>query len=138
MTSISLMPSLRAPPGEKGSGERSRISWAYSQKVVMTNEIKRSVFITLHFPYNGKVFKIYLSIRTLFEQVWRKTLLGNTVAKVCASPRNSTWFTRLFLLVRGWDLGTRLVKYLHKDDSITRLRTADNQDWPNQVGTLLT
>ena len=27
---------------------------------------------------------------------------------MCASPRNSTWFTRLFLLVRGWGLGTRL------------------------------
>ena len=25
-----------------------------------------------------------------------------------ASPRNSTWFTRPFLLVRGWGLGTRL------------------------------
>ena len=33
-------------------------------------------------------------------------VLGYTVAK--ASPRNLTWFTRLFLLVRGWGLGTRL------------------------------
>ena len=32
----------------------------------------------------------------------------DTVTKVCASPRNSTWFTRPFLLVRGWGLGTRL------------------------------
>ena len=31
-----------------------------------------------------------------------------TAAKVPASPRNLTWFTRLFLLVRGWGLGTRL------------------------------
>ena len=38
-------------------------------------------------------------------------LLGDTVAKVCASPRNSTWFIRLFLLVRGWGLGTRLDLY---------------------------
>ena len=39
------------------------------------------------------------SICTIFEQVWRKkfwTLLGDTVAKVCATPRNSTWFTRPF------------------------------------------
>ena len=36
------------------------------------------------------------------------TLLGYTVAKAC--PRNSTWFTRSFLLVRGWGLGTRPVK----------------------------
>ena len=28
----SLVTSLRAPPGEKRSGERSRISWAYSPK----------------------------------------------------------------------------------------------------------
>ena len=35
-------------------------------------------------------------------------LLGYTVAKAPASPRNSTWFTRPFLLVRGWGLGTRL------------------------------
>jgi len=35
-------------------------------------------------------------------------LLGYNVAKASASPRNSTWFTRPFLLVRGWGLGTRL------------------------------
>ena len=28
---------------------------------------------------------------------------------MCASPRNSTWFTRPFLLMRGWGLGTRLI-----------------------------
>ena len=37
-------------------------------------------------------------------------LLGYTVAKVPASPRNSTWFTRPFLLVRGWGMGTILSK----------------------------
>ena len=38
------------------------------------------------------------------------TLLGYTVAKVCTSPRNLTWFTRPFLLMalRGRGLGTRL------------------------------
>jgi len=35
-------------------------------------------------------------------------LLGYTITKAPSSPRNSTWFTRLFLLVRGWGLGTRL------------------------------
>ena len=34
---INLVPSLRAPPSEKRSGERSQISWAYSPKVVKTN-----------------------------------------------------------------------------------------------------
>ena len=38
-------------------------------------------------------------------------LLGDNVAKVPASPRNSTWFTRSFLLVKGWGLGTRLLPY---------------------------
>ena len=35
-------------------------------------------------------------------------LLGYTVAKAPTSPRNATWFTRPFLLVKGWGLGTRL------------------------------
>ena len=42
----SLVPRPRPPPGEKRSGEQSRIPWAYSPKVVMTNEIARSVIIT--------------------------------------------------------------------------------------------
>ena len=28
--------------------------------------------------------------------------------KACTSPRNLTWFTKPFLLMRGWGLGTRL------------------------------
>ena len=61
-----------------------------------------------------KFVHIYSSIRTFFERVGRKmflSLLGYNVAKACASPRNSTWFTRPFLLVRGWGLGTRLGMY---------------------------
>ena len=42
----SLMPRPCAPPGEKRSGERSQIPWAYYPKRVMTNEISRSVIIT--------------------------------------------------------------------------------------------
>ena len=42
----SLVTSPRAPPGEKRSGERSRISWAYSPKRWKTNEIARSLIIT--------------------------------------------------------------------------------------------
>ena len=44
----SLVPRPRAPPGEKRSGERSQIPWAYYPKRVMTNDIARSVIITLH------------------------------------------------------------------------------------------
>ena len=40
------MPSLRAPPSEKQSGERSRISWACSPKLVKTNQIARSLINT--------------------------------------------------------------------------------------------
>ena len=36
------------------------------------------------------------------------SLLSYIVTKACASPRYSTWFTRPFLLGRGWGLGTRL------------------------------
>ena len=46
LMSHSLVPRPRAPPGEKWSGERSRISWAYYPKRVMTNEIARLVIIT--------------------------------------------------------------------------------------------
>ena len=42
----SLMPCPRAPPDEKRSGERSRISWTDCPKRVMTNETARSVIIT--------------------------------------------------------------------------------------------
>ena len=38
---FSLVPSPCASPGEKQFGERSQISWAYSPKVVRTNEIVR-------------------------------------------------------------------------------------------------
>ena len=41
----SLVPRPRASPGEKRSGERSRISWDYYPNRVMTNEIARSVII---------------------------------------------------------------------------------------------
>ena len=40
-------------------------------------------------------------------------LLGDTVTEVCASPRNLTWFTRSFLLVRGRGLEMRLQATMH-------------------------
>ena len=43
----SLVPSPRVPPSKKRSGEQSwALSWTYSQKVVKTNEIGRSLIIT--------------------------------------------------------------------------------------------
>ena len=46
MVGTSLVPRLRVPPGEKRSGERIQISWAYYPNGVMTNEIARLVIIT--------------------------------------------------------------------------------------------
>ena len=100
-----------APPGKKWSGEWSWISRVYSPKVVKTNEIVRSVIITWHFPYKSKKILMCTGVSVPFWGVWDKLvwmLLGYTVTRACASPRNSTWFTRPFFLVRGWGLGTRL------------------------------
>ena len=75
----------------------------YSQKVVRTNETVRLETITKHFPYSRE--KFINPICTFFDQLWHKffgKLLGDTVSKVCTSPRNSTWFTRLLFLMRGW------------------------------------
>ena len=72
-------------------------------------------FIHLHSSIRAFFWSGFPSIRAFFERVFRKifwTLLGYTVAKAPASPRNSTWFTRPFLLVRGWGLGTRLGPYV--------------------------
>ena len=127
MMKVSLVPRPRAPPGEKRSGEQSRIPWAYYPKRVMTNEIARLVIITYMLLTTLKFVHLHSSIRTFFERAGRKiflTLLGYNVAKGCASPRNSTWFTRPFLLVRGWGLGTRL------DESLTRLSPTRVTVWP--------
>ena len=44
------MPSVCTPPGKKWSGEQQQISWAYSQKVVSTNEIVTlaTYYVSLH------------------------------------------------------------------------------------------
>ena len=52
-----LMLIRREHLGEKRSGEQSRISWAYSPKVVMTNEIARSGIITSTFLTTVKFLK---------------------------------------------------------------------------------
>ena len=38
-------------------------------------------------------------------------LLSYTVISACTSPRNSIWFNRLFFLLRGWDLGMKLIHH---------------------------
>ena len=37
-----------------------------------------------------------------------RLLLGYTVTRVFTSLRNLTWFIRLFLFMRGWGMGTVL------------------------------
>ena len=123
----SLVPTPRATPGDKRSGEQSRISWAFSPKRWKTNEIVRSLIINTPLQHSNFFISIrvsvlffwsgFPSIRAFFERVFHKifwTLLGYTVAKAPATPRNSTWFTRPFLLVRGWGLGTRLGPSCHQ------------------------
>ena len=72
---------------------------------------------------------LHSSIHTFFEQAGHKIflmLLGYIVAKACASPRNSTWFTRPFLLMRGWGLGARLS--LAHQPSIISVQTISDLD----------
>ena len=102
------MPSPRVLPSEKPSSKQSQISYAYYPNMVRTNEIARSVISMQHFLYNSKLVYLNSIIHPLFEQAVHRMflmLLGYTVTKAC--PRNSTWFIRPFLLVRGQGLGTR-------------------------------
>ena len=59
----SLVPQLHVPPSKKRSGERSRISWAYSPKVVKTNEIARSH--TSHITY---IVHLHSTIRSFLSR----------------------------------------------------------------------
>ena len=103
-----LCPAHTTPPGEKWSGQLCQISWAYSGKVVRTNKISRLVIITLHSLTTVK-FTSLLKYPYLFRAGLAQTLLGDMITKVCASPRNLIWFARLFLLVRRWGVGMRLI-----------------------------
>ena len=58
--------------------------------------------IMQHFPYNSKICSEYVFL-------FLSGLLGDIVAK-CTSPRNLTQFTKSFLLVRRWGLGTKLIQ----------------------------
>ena len=53
-----------------------------------------------------------MSICTFVRAGCPQNVLGYSVTKACASPRNSTWFTNPLLIVRGWGLGTRLIRAL--------------------------
>ena len=57
------MTSPCAPPGEKPSGEQSRISWAYYPKAVRTNEIARSVIIRSTALTTVKICHLHSSVR---------------------------------------------------------------------------
>ena len=62
----SLVPSPRAPPGDKRSGEQSRISWAYSPKRWKSNEIARSLIITYTSLTTLKFILLHSSSRSFF------------------------------------------------------------------------
>ena len=59
--------------------------------------------LTLKLPMKWKIY--------IQSSLQRSSKTVTLPQKVCTSPRNSTWFTRPFLLVRGWGLGTRLVEW---------------------------
>ena len=77
-------------------------------KVVRTNEIANISNYYVALPLQKwNIFYLYSSIRTFFERGWHKmlwTLLADTAAKLCASPRNhfSSWEDRV-LDKSKWD-----------------------------------
>ena len=89
------------------------------------------------FPYSSHLHLVFFFFRFFFWPGFRKAfwmLLGYTVAKAPTNPRNSIWFTKLFLLVRGWGLGTRLVT---KQLGYSRSRHMTNkmaQKWLTLIG----
>jgi len=72
-------------------------------------------------PLQQWVSVLFLS-RLSTKRFW--TLLGYTVTKACTIPRNLTWSTRPFLLVRGWSLGhARLFSYLADNHNLHALKS---------------
>ena len=87
--------------------------------MINTNEIVKSVINT---SFTTVKFVHLHSIIHAFERVVHRSYI---VAKACASPRNSTWFTRLFLLVKGWGLGTRLRERCHSKITLETMRQGE-------------
>ena len=106
------------PPSEKRFGKLSRISWAYSPWSDRDQWDWKGSNYYKALPLQLRNFYLYSSIIPFWVILIRFgtkcfehcSLLGDTVTKVCTSqPKEFTWFTRPFLLVRGWGLGTRVV-----------------------------
>ena len=89
----SLVHSLHTPPSEKWS-----VVFPQPIPKSRTKEIARSLIVML---YNSKNFNLYLVIHGFFNGFAIWAMVGYTVAKACANPRKSTWFTTFFFLVRG-------------------------------------
>ena len=110
-TLSNLVPSPSMHPSEKWSGDWSQISCTYllprSCKDQWDCEIN-------NFGTSHTTAKIYLHL-AYFERVWCKmfqALLGDT-RKSVRQCKKFIWFTRPFLLVRGWGLGMSL--YMKSD-----------------------
>ena len=72
-----------------GLGEQSQLSWAYSKIGVKINQWVKI--------YNSQFFYRCLGVRTFFDRVWRRMFERcYIVTRMCASPRNLTWFIRRF------------------------------------------
>ena len=124
-TLSNLVPSPSIYPREKWSGEWSQISRTYSQEVVRTNEIVRS--ITLAPPTQQQKFTSTWPILSgLGVKCFKRCKV--TLTKVCASVRNllgsldrfsswegGVWETRLYMKsdVGEVDLTNTLVRSVH-------------------------
>ena len=91
----SFMPALNCvPPSDKWSGKQRWISWAYFPKVVRTNVIVRPVIIAT-------------SSTSLFEQVWHKIFLGDSVRQSALAQKiqlgSPDCFSSWEAGVWGWD-----------------------------------
>ena len=98
-------------PSEKWSGEQTRISWAYSKKWEGSMRLRDRYLLRSTSLTTVKCSK-HLAANPFNKGMNTRMELNKnfTVAKVCTSPRNLTWLTRPFLLMRGWGLGMRLIQ----------------------------
>jgi len=78
------MPSPHAPPSKKVSGEQSRVSWVYSQKVARTNEVVRSLAITSTSHTTVTCIRVSATCVSKLSLAPNGLNIARTVARVCA------------------------------------------------------
>ena len=92
----SLVPRLRVPPGEKHSGERSWISWAYYPNVVMTNNYQ-SWNLIVHYhvwvisPRNLTLFGLQFLLTLFPTPYWGKPCTVRKYNTCCNLIGSNYW-----------------------------------------------